>query len=200
MHYAPKRAASGRHGVGSKGFLVLLAVFLIVGCVVGGTVAWLITSSSSVTNTFTYGNIDISLAESTGPNYKIIPGTNIEKDPTVTVTKGSEACWLFVKIEETGKFVADKVTYDLADGWTALEGVTGVYYREVAASDKDQAFGILLGNQITVLDTLTKDDIAKLMGDDVAPKLTFKAYAVQKENISTAKAAWEVANPSASNP
>ena len=116
------------------------------------------------------------------------------------MTGGSEACWLFVKIEETGKFVADKVTYNLAAGWTALDSVPGVYYREVAASDKDQPFSILLDNKITVSDTLTKDDIKALSGDDITPKLTFTAYAVQKENISTAAAAWEVANPSDSNP
>lgn len=200
MHYAPKRAVSGRRGVGSKGFLALLAVVLIVGCVVGGTVAWLITSSTSVTNTFTYGNIDISLDETTGDHYKIIPGTNIEKDPFITVKGGSEACWLFVRIEQTGAFVEGKISYEPATGWMPLDGFSGIYYREVAASERDQRFDVLRNNEITVLDSLTKDEIDALTGADKSPRLTFTAYAVQQENISTAAEAWAAANASDSNP
>ena len=41
----------------------VLAIVLVVGGVVGGTVAWLIATPDPVVNTFTYGDIDITLTE-----------------------------------------------------------------------------------------------------------------------------------------
>ena len=182
-----KHVANRRRGVSSRAFIALLALVLVIGCVAGGTVAWLVATSD------TYGNIDIALAETTGTNYKVIPGTVIEKDPKVTVKAGSEACWLFVKVEETGTFVADKVTYAIDNGWTPLEGEKGVYYREVAAVTADTDFSVLEGNKITVKDTLTKGDIKDIAATN--PTLKITAYAVQQENIADAATAWKAANP-----
>ena len=121
-----KHAANRRRGVSTRAFVALLALVLVIGCVAGGTVAWLVAKTDPVVNTFTYGDINIALAETTGEDYKIIPGKDIPKDPKVTVTAGSEACWLFVKVEQTGTFVANKVTYAIDNSWTALPGVDGV--------------------------------------------------------------------------
>ena len=188
-----KHVANRRRSVSSRAFIALLALVLVIGCVAGGTVAWLVATSDTVTNTFTYGNIDIALTESTGTDYQIIPGTDITKNPKVTVKAGSEACYLFVKVEESGTFVADKVTYAIDKGWKALEGEKGVYYREVAAVTADTDFSVLEGNKITVKDTLTKGDIKDIAATN--PTLTFTAYAVQKENIPDAATAWKAANP-----
>ena len=188
-----KHVANRRRSVSSRAFIALLALVLVIGCVAGGTVAWLVATSDTVTNTFTYGDINIALAESTGKDYKIIPGKDIPKDPKVTVTAGSEACWLFVKVEETGTFVADKVTYAIDNSWKALPGAEGVYYREVAAVTEDTAFSVLEGDKITVLDTLTKDDIKDIAASH--PTLKITAYAVQKAGINTAADAWAKANP-----
>ena len=181
--------------------VAMLAVTLLIGCAIGGTVAWLTAKTDPVVNTFTYGDINITLAETTGANYKIIPGKELNKDPKVTVKKDSEACWLFVKVEEEGTFVADKVTYSIADGWTKLTGVTGVdnvYYREVGAVTADTDFAVLKDNKVTVSDTLTKEDIKNITTN---PTLTFTAYAVQKDGIDTAAAAWEkVPAPATTNP
>ena len=84
-----KHAANRRRGVSTRAFVALLALVLVIGCVAGGTVAWLVAKTDPVVNTFTYGDINITLAETTGPDYKIIPGKDIEKDPKVTVTAGS---------------------------------------------------------------------------------------------------------------
>ena len=88
-----------------KALALILAVVLVVGGVVGGTLAWLTAESDTVTNTFTLGDIDIDLDETTGSNYTMIPGNTIGKNPKVTVTAGSEDCWLFVKVEKTGEFL-----------------------------------------------------------------------------------------------
>ena len=184
-----------RRNVSNKTVAILLALVLAIGCAVGGTLAWLISQTEPVVNTFTYGDINIGLTETTGSNYKITPGVDIKKDPKVTVTAGSEDCWLFVKVKEENwpTFVdADKtkkVSYHIADGWAALDSQPGVYYRQVDADDKAQEFPVLKDNTVTVRDTLTKDEVDQLKGKK--PTLTFTANAVQKDGIDTAAAAWE---------
>lgn len=185
-----------RRSVSSKAFVVMLALVLALGCAVGGTIAWLTKTTDPVTNTFTYGNIDIDLTE-TVRTYQITPGKDIDKDPKVTVVAGSEACWLFVKVEEKDwpefKDGNDrKVSYAIADGWTELTGAassnTKVYYREVSAGAANQDFPVLAGNKVTVSNTLTKDEIDTVK--NTTPTLTFTAYAIQKEGFADAKAAW----------
>ena len=174
-----------------RGLMLVLALALIVGVAGGATFAWLTAKSDTVVNTFTYGDINITLEETTGSDYKIIPGVDIGKDPKVTVKAGSEACWLFVKVEEEGTFVADKVTYSIADGWTKGDGTkipANVYYREVAANDANQEFPVLKDNKITVSNTLTKIDIKDIL--TTTPKLSITAYAIQKDGMDTAAMAW----------
>ena len=189
---------ANRRSVSSKAFAAVLALVLVLGCALGGTVAWLVAESGPVTNTFTYGDINIALTETTGEDYKIIPGVDIAKDPKVTVEADSEACWLFVKVEENGTFVADKVTYSAATGWTQGDGTKipeNVYYREVSAADakKGVSYYVLAGDRdhpngvVNVSDTLTKEDIK---GITTQPTLTFTAYAVQKDGIADADTAW----------
>ena len=198
---------SKRRGVASKTLVLALAVMLIVGATIGGTVAWLTAQTPSVTNTFTVGDINIELTESENLNLKMVPGNTITKDPKVTVKAGSEACWLFVKVEKSSNLL-DFITYAIADGWAPLPGVDGVYYREVGASNADQPFAVLANNQVTVNDTVTKGMMnafdtnkdGQISGAEVdaLPTLTFTAYAVQKDNIDTAALAWEkITNPSA---
>ena len=183
-----------------RGLVLVLALALIVGVAGGATFAWLTAKTDPVVNTFTYGDINITLEEKTGSNYKIIPGVDIEKDPKVTVKAGSEACWLFVKVEEEnwptltyvdGETTVRKVKYDIADGWTKGDGTNipaNVYYREVAANAAAQEFPVLKDNKITVSDTLTKIDIKDI--STIKPKLSITAYAIQKDGMDSAVKAW----------
>lgn len=196
-----------------RGLVLVLALALIVGVAGGATFAWLTAESDTVTNTFTYGDINITLEENTGSDYKIIPGVDIGKDPLVTVKAGSEACWLFVKVEEEnwpefadgeGENTVRKVNYGIADGWTALTGVENVYYRTIDdAVTADTEFYVLKGNDtypkgvITVSDTLTKIDIKGL---SATPKLSITAYAIQKDGMTDAAAAWAAINDAATQP
>ena len=184
--------------------VAMLAVTLLIGCAIGGTVAWLTDKTGPVVNTFTYGDINIELTETKPENKqaKIIPGVNIEKDPKVTVKANSEACWLFVKIKEenwptlteTDRTIK-KVSYDIATDWKPLEGQAGVYYREVDATTANAgvSYYILKGDTaypngvVTVSENLTKNEVNSIT---TQPKLTFTAYAVQKDGISTAADAW----------
>ena len=191
-----KHVANRRRSVSSRAFIALLALVLVIGCVAGGTVAWLVAKTEPVVNTFTYGNINIALAETTGEDYKIIPGKDISKDPKVTVKGGSEACWLFVKVEEVGAIstiTTDPVHYAIDTGWAQLKDkdgkdVSGVYYRLVDAVDNDTAFKVLKDNKIIVSGELTKETINGYAVQQ--PTLKITAYAVQQENIADAATAW----------
>lgn len=170
-----------------KTFIIALCLALVVAFAAGGAIAWLTATTGTVTNTFTVGNIDIDLTETT-TDYKMVPSNTIAKDPKVTVKAGSEACWLFVKIEKSAN-LDTFITYAVADGWTALTGVDGVYYREVAATTADTSFDVLAGNTVTVKDTVTKENMDGLTAETY-PTLTFTAYAVQSANVATAADAW----------
>lgn len=174
-----------------KTLALVLALTLLVAGVVGGTLAWLTDQTDEVKNTFTVGDINIGLTETT-TDYKMVPGNTIAKDPTVTVKANSEACWLFVKVTESTD-LKDFITYAIAEGWTALPGVDGVYYREVPASAADQTFSVLAGDAVTVKSDVTRTMLETAKTD--APTLTFKAYAVQKDNVASASDAWAKVNP-----
>ena len=177
-----------------KGLLLTLALVLAIGLGIGATLAYLYTDTTPLVNTFEYGDVNIKLEE-TIKTFKMIPGNDIAKDPTVTVLKDSEACWLFVKIEESANF-DDFMTYGIAQGWhelTGVAGVSGVYYREVDATTADTPFPVLAVKDgfatgyVTVKSSVTK----KMLNEGfTAPTLTFTAYAVQKANVASVTDAW----------
>ena len=181
-----------------KGLAMVLALVLLAVCAVSGTLAWLTAKSEVVTNTFTTSDIKVELKETTGQEYKMIPGYTIRKDPKATVVTGSEECYLFVKLDKSTNFDT-YLEYVIADGWTKLEGVADtVYYREVKTADIGKAYSVLKNNQVTV-----KGEVTKAMMDglttEALPKLTVTAYASQLHKNATteftAAEAWENVNP-----
>lgn len=162
----------------------IVAVALVLCCAIGGTLAWLTDKTGPVTNTFTVGDININLAETTS-DYKMVPGNTIAKDPKVTVKANSEACYLFVKVTKSGNF-DQFLTYAMADGWTQYEGTTDVWYRTVPASNANQEFEVLKDSKVTVKGTVTKEMMTS--SDFTNPTLTFKAAAVQTANLTLAQA------------
>ena len=169
-----------------KTIALVLALVLIVGAAIGGTVAYLTDKSAAVTNTFTIGKVDIDLTE-TQRTYKMIPGNTLDKDPKVTVTANSEDSWVFVKVEKSTN-LDSYISYTIATGWTALPGVDGVFYREYTSSTAAVDYPVLTDNKVTV-----KSDVTNAMMDSAAtnaPTLTFTAYAIQKANFGTVNAAW----------
>ena len=178
-----------------KKLIALTAAFLLViGAAVAGTVAWLTAKTQPTVNTFTVGNIAIELKETTS-DYKMVPGQTIAKDPKVSVTAGSEACWLFVKVEESTN-LKSFIDYTIDPSWTKLKD--GVYYREVAAADTAREFSVLTNNQVTVKNTVTKADMDAIEKQTVAaPTLSFTAYAVQKAGITDVADAWAKAQAQA---
>ena len=91
-----------------KAALLLCSAVLLVCISIGATVAYL-TSTDTVTNTFTVGNVQIKLDEAKANadgtlvkdadrvqanDYKLLPGHTYNQDPLVTVLKGSEECYV----------------------------------------------------------------------------------------------------------
>ena len=194
--------------LGGKKLAVMLASLALVLCtVIGGTLAWLVTETDPVVNTFTYGDINITLRETdtnkdgdNDPNtntYPMVPGHTIAKDPKVTFKANSEDAWLFVKLQKTANF-DDFMTYEIADGWTKLDNVDGVYYREVSKAAQDVEFTVIKDNTVTVKGEVTKEMLNDLDANGASnyPKLTVTAYAVQRDsNIATAADAWAKTQP-----
>lgn len=186
----------------------IIALSLALCCLVGVTMAWLMDETPTVENTFTYGDVTITLkespvdangqkngdaAEGTKNSYAMIPGNEYYKDPTVAVDSASEDCYLFVKFEEVGNastYLTYTSTLTEANGWKLVDGTTNVWYRVVNKADTIRSWELLAGNVITVNATaVTKEN----MDTAKAAALKYTAYAVQKANVDDAAAAWEIA-------
>ena len=201
-----KTENKGKGLAGKRAVIIVIAVALILVSVVGVTMAYLTSETDPVTNTFTYGDINITLAETENDldadgdkltnTYKMFPGKDIEKDPKVTVCAGSEDNWLFVKLEKSDNF-DEFMTYELEDEWTALENNEGVYYMEVSYDELDQEFGVLKGDKVSVKAEVTKQQLNALDENGTYPTLTITAFAVQRDAeigaVDTAVEAWAIA-------
>ena len=121
----------------SKALLLTLCAVLLVAASVLGTMAYL-TSTDTVTNTFTVGKVEIKLDEAkvnangipeegaarvTGNSYKLMPGRTYTKDPTVTVLNGSEESYVRMKVTFNN---ATEIIALCTDPEFADDGPTGV--------------------------------------------------------------------------
>ena len=165
---------------------VLLTVFILtVG--VGSMIAYFASITGPVKNTFTVGEVKISLTETTGGNYQLIPGATVAKDPVVTVERGSEECYVYVKLERHGN-LDSYVSYELAEGWHNLGGIDGVYYRLVDRTVVNMSYHVLKDDCLRVNSDLTKETMATIAPDDC--RLTVTAYAIQTSGMESPSDGW----------
>ena len=183
-----------------KVLVVVLCAAMLVAGTVAATVAYLSMKTQTVQNTFTVGDINITLTQENKLNSaKMVPGTDYKVDPVVTVKAGSESCYLFIKIEEPTNFnnfltyAVDTVSAENSDGWTALTGVSGVYYRKVDATTADTEFSVIKNGTITANSNCTKADYTTLKNAGETFNLKFTAYAVQQTGVASETAAWDIA-------
>lgn len=189
-----------------KTLTVLLALVLVIAMSVAGTMAYL-TSTDTVTNTFTVGNVQIKLDEAPvdangaatndarvkANNYKLIPGHTYSKDPIVHVAAGSEDCWLFVKVtNEIAAIEADtnKVATQMANNdWTVVDATNNVYaYKNIVSANAN----VPVFTTFTVAGTVDNTTLATYDGKTIV----VTAYAVQADGFDTAAAAWTAASGS----
>ena len=168
-----------------------LTIVIIAICVAligfGATYSLLVASSRPVTNVMTVGDVNITLTETKGTSFKLIPGVTHEKDPTVTVQSGSLNCWIFIK-EEASADLHQYASYEIDSGWTPLEGEAGVYYRKYYTSANDVVYPIIKGNVVAISEDLTEEKMSFIHSN---PTLSFTAYAVQAELMDTPDIAWD---------
>ena len=183
-----------------KVLLLALCAVLLVGATIAGTVAYLTSTTTEVKNTFTAGNVKITLDEApvdangkkldgvrvTANSYKLLPGHEYDKDPTIHVDANSEDCWLFVKVENS---IADieaeeTIAKQLADnGWTPVSGETNVYaYSRAASAGED----IDVFKSFKIKGDITNDVLAAYAGKTIE----VTGYAVQKDGFASATDAW----------
>ena len=188
-----------KKNVSMKAMVLMLAVVLLIGCVAGGTMAYLMTRSATVTNTFVAGNIGtLTLDETTGSSYTIIPGKNITKDPNVSyaLAAANDVGQVYIFVEISGgnwtydsannKFTAEELNWTVADGWTHLSD--NVFYMETSAAVTNKP--IIADNTIAVASTITKGADIEAAAT-AATGLSFTAYAIQAEGFNgNVAAAW----------
>lgn len=197
-----------------KTLILAACAILLVCATVVGTLAYL-TAKTSVTNTFTVGNVGITLSETKvnpdgtpvvgdgagttedGNKYHLLPGHSYTKDPKITVSDGSEDCYLFVKVENGIKNIEDSsasiATQMEKKGWTEVEGVDNVY---VYMKNGEPAV-VNANGEVPVFDSFKiKGDVKSNDLNTYSNKqVIVTAYAVQKDGFDnkTAKEIWDTA-------
>lgn len=155
----------------SKALLLTLCAVLLVAASVLGTMAYL-TSTDTVTNTFTVGKVEIKLDEAkvtadgipvegaarvTANSYKLMPGTTYTKDPTVTVKAGSEESYVRMKVtfNNATEIIALCTDPEFADEVTGVENAFPLI-RMVNYTDTAELYwdGLLLDNMYDTEDML----------------------------------------------
>lgn len=168
--------------------VAVVALSLALVTVIGGTLAFLLDESNVVTNKFTYGKIEIVLTEEKGANQtgmnftNVVPGDVLEKDPVVTVNAGSEACYVYVLIDNQ---LGDAASYNIdTTKWIEIQDYTNVtkklyrYYEVVNALQG--AKDLTVFTKLTFRSDLTSANLTSLKDKDVV----ITAYAYQAENLA----------------
>lgn len=202
----------------SKALLLALCAVLLVAASVMGTMAYL-TSTDSVENTFTVGNVAITLDETDvddstlnadrdqANSYKLLPGHTYTKDPIIHVDANSEECYLFVKvvnqiadIEKEDASVANQMA---AKGWREVTDQTGVYVYVGMTAGATDPVAVAAGDNVPVFDNIVIDGNVNntKLADYTDKTITVTAYAVQKDGFEN-KSASEIltAVPFPTNP
>jgi predicted ribosomally synthesized peptide with SipW-like signal peptide len=190
--------------------ITVLAMLLVCVLSVSATLAYLYAKTASVVNTFSVGNVEITLDEKdvdsdadTADNvtvngetrdrankYKLISGKTLTKDPTVHVSQFSEEAYIFVEVivdndvaavlESTGE---NSIAYQMTQkGWVHLTGNIYYYNNTVTGLGKDKAEDLVIFESITVKSTATGEQLAAAADDDI----TITAYAIQADTIKVA--------------
>lgn len=207
-----------------KVLLLVLCAALLVSATVMGTLAYL-ADEETVTNTFTVGKVELGggdyeygldeaktdeNGDATTPaervqanNYKLQPGHNYTKDPTIHVAPDSEDCYLFVKVENG---IADIEAADnnieaqmAAKGWLKLgTGYDNMWVYVGTADGASDPLAVKAKANVVVFEEFTVDN--DLDNDDLKDyedaEIVITAYAIQADGFDgkTAVEIWNALN------
>lgn len=181
----------------TKALLLSLCAVLLVTVSVLGTVAYL-TSTQTVTNTFTVGKVKITLDEANvdedyylngelstkdeegaempprdqANDYHLLPGVSYDKDPTVHVTADSDKCYVYVKVE-------NKISAIEAESFTHNDEVYGNISAQIASNDWLQLEDADSNAVANVYYKIVEDD------DKDQDLVVFEAFAINADETNT---------------
>lgn len=182
-----------------------ISLMLIVCFAITGTVAWLIDATEEVTDTFTFGEVEIKLIDLdssatdntwansvhagndglyTANKFKLIPGATLTFNPAVQVVDGSEDCYIFVKIEPQSG-LEKYTTINLGSGWVKVDDASNIYaYGTESVMTKTSAgnktTGFVYNGTLVVNSSVTSADVKD--ATDLTVKVT--AYAIQADHLT----------------
>ena len=140
--------------------MMAIALVLVAALSVGGTLAYLTSTTGTLTNTFTIGKVAIDLSEvqvndkglgigerikadanATGPignEYKLYPGATFDKDPTVTIKAGSDEAYvrMMVKLSLPAALNNDQLAIKLDGIFTGYDVTKWPRAKKTVADDK----------------------------------------------------------------
>lgn len=203
-----------------KSLILAACAIMLVCATIAGTLAYL-TSTDSVKNTFTVGNVSITLDEAPVDEeghktaservqtntYKLLPGKAYDKDPRVTVKAESEDCYVFVTVTNgISEIESDAEDYTSIAmqmknyGWAQVPGNTGVYYYNgEKATNGVIAYTASADVTLPVFDNFAIKDGVK--GNELknynGKTIEVTAYAIQAEGFETVEEAWAEGKPQA---
>ena len=135
--------------------ILILALILLLGLAIGGTVAFLIDTTDDVANTFTPAKVEISIDENYSNNKKTsIKIENPDGDDKVPcyVRVALVTNWVIAEGENAGQICTNghstDVTFTLGDGWT--KGGDGFYYYADPVPVGDKTSNLLGSDEIVL--------------------------------------------------
>lgn len=181
-----------------------LVAALAATAVIGGTLAYFTDTTEEKINTFTVGNVDITLDE---PEWDqddavLIPGREIAKNPTITVEANSQRAYTFMKVKLSDDFAALLETYAetkgynlsnendrnaLIEAWFVSEASPKVMSVDLA--NKSLILGVLSpkdpGQSVTYFDAVTvpADVDQTMIEENGTYEIYITAYAIQAEGF-----------------
>lgn len=183
-----------------KKTVITVAVLALV-LVVGGLLAYFTDVTDTVTNTFTIGNVDISLSE---PNWvaanaqNILPNKTLAKDPTVTNDSTTNPAYVFVKVEIPAIDASTPLyTYTTNDSWAqvgsdeyASNKITRVYVYGTAANAAPTSLAAGASTTTAVFSEVTLGNFTSTQLSSFATNtIDVTAYGIQTTDLGEATTA-----------
>ncbi len=169
---------NGSHAVKTKSTALIMAIVLVLVMAVGGTVAYIVTHTGPVINTFTPTNAKITVVEDIKDNVK----------NSITVKNEGTGFPVYIRVALVANAIddegnvsgnADVPKFDLGTGWKKIDG----YYYYTSAVEVGASTGNLLSapmrletnTQVIVaadaIQATPKDAVSEAWGQTVADQL-----------------------------
>ena len=201
----------------TKALLLVMSALLLIVSTVFATMAYLTSKTGVITNTFSVGNVSITMDETLvneygkycklsgtdlvevatkaeagraqANSYKLIPGHTYTKDPTIHVADKSEPCYLFIKV------VNDIIDIEAA-GKTVNDQILAKGWTVISTSGNVTIYGkaTAIDARGGAVDVATFETINIATNADLTgyagKTVTIQACAIQADGFADMNAAW----------